>query len=117
MNLRPEESELVGQWKFDGRETRGDDACERIESLTANVLEQVAVGIEYGAWETLFRDPADGRLWERTYPEGHMHGGGPPRLKVISEQDARAKYDLSGDSAAAATRSAGTSTARGKDGC
>jgi hypothetical protein len=94
MKLQSEESELVGQWRFDGGRPEADEVCARIEHLTANVLEQIAISRNYGAWETLFRDPADGRLWERTYPQGHMHGGGPPRLKLVSEQDARLKYDF-----------------------
>jgi hypothetical protein len=45
-------------------------------------------------WATLFRDPADGRLWEHTYPESDLHGGGPPALQVISPDDARAAYGI-----------------------
>ena len=94
MNLRPDERDLVGKWNFDGFKTRSDEVCDRIKHLTERVLEKIAVSREYGAWETLFRDPADGRLWERTYPQGEMHGGGPPRLTVISEIEAREKYDF-----------------------
>jgi hypothetical protein len=53
---------------------------------------QVAVHPEHGAWEILFRDPADGRYWELTYPQGGMQGGGPKRLKVLDVGSACAKY-------------------------
>lgn len=94
MNLQPDERDLVGKWNFDGTKTRGDEVCDRIKYLTEQALQKLAVSRDYGAWETLFRDPADGRLWERTYPQGEMHGGGPPRLAVISEEEARRKYDF-----------------------
>lgn len=94
MNLQPHECELVGNWTFDGSKLQPDEACDRIQQLTEGVLERVAVSRHYGAWETLFRDPADGRLWERTYPHGEMHGGGPPRLTLVSQEEARAKYEF-----------------------
>ena len=94
MNLRPDETELVGKWLFDGKAMRSDDVSERIEHLAQHVLQKLAVSRLYGAWETLFRDPSDGRLWERTYPQGELQGGGPPKLAGISEADARAKYDF-----------------------
>lgn len=94
MNLRAEETELVGKWVFDGKVSRADAVAERIEHLTEHVLKKIAVSKDYGAWETLYRDPADGRLWERTYPQGHMHGGGPPRLAVIAADEAKRKYEI-----------------------
>lgn len=92
--LQPDEVELTGAWTFDGRLMHRDRVCERIEVLTSQVLEQVAVSKPYGAWETLFRDPSDGRLWERTYPQGELQGGGPPRLAVITPEEASRKYGV-----------------------
>jgi hypothetical protein len=94
MNIRADEKELVGQWLFDGKAVQPDAVAERIEHLTNRVLQKIATSRAYGAWETLFRDPADGRLWERTYPQGELQGGGPPKLAEISETDAHAKYDF-----------------------
>jgi hypothetical protein len=93
-NIEPAETEIVGGWVFDGGSNQPDEACRRIERLTTSVLQKVANSRAHGAWETLFRDPRDGRLWERTYPQGELHGGGPPRLAVISEVEARRKYDF-----------------------
>lgn len=84
--------ELVGQWKVEGTRVVADEVCEEIERLTTSRLKQLAVSKEWGAWETLFVDSVDGRFWERTYPDGHLQGGGPPRLGVISEDEARRKY-------------------------
>ena len=67
--LQPYETELVGDWIVEGTNVRGDEACSRIEWLISEVLEKIAISKEWGTWETLFRDPEDGRYWERTYPK------------------------------------------------
>jgi hypothetical protein len=92
MKLQPHETDLVGEWIPERGTVHADDICRRIEWLVREVLEEVAVSPQWGAWETLFRDPSDGRYWERTYPKGEMHGGGPPRLTCISAEQAKAKY-------------------------
>ena len=92
--LTPQETSLIGKWDFDGKEIIADKTCERIKWLVENILEEVAVSKQYGAWETLFRDREDGRYWERTYPQGEMQGGGPPALVCVSEDVARKKYDI-----------------------
>jgi len=93
--LEPTETDLTGRWIVVNGKVVGDAATERIEWLTARALEKIAFSPESGAWETLFRDPNDGRYWERTYPKSHMHGGGPPRLWNIAEEEAQKKYRLS----------------------
>jgi hypothetical protein len=55
-------------------------------------LENIADSAISGAWETLYRDPSDGRYWERTYPSGELHGGGPPALRCMTADEARRKY-------------------------
>jgi hypothetical protein len=92
--LEPNETELAGKAILVSGEIRGDAVNERILWLTSRVLTRVAFHPEYGAWETLFRDPNDGRYWERTYPQGEKHGGGPPKISLISEEEARRKYKL-----------------------
>ena len=88
--ILPHETRLVGHWiEADGRMV-GDETCERIEWLTSNYLRKQAGG----GWETLFRDPSDGRYWERTYPKGEMHGGGPPTLSVLNDEEARKKFPM-----------------------
>lgn len=92
MNLRPDERVLIGSWRYVDQLMRGDDVCDRIEALIAHQLRKIAASPQWGDWETLFQDPSDGRFWERTYPQGDLHGGGPPQLQLISEDEARAKY-------------------------
>ncbi len=94
MMLMPNETVLSGAWISMGGTIRGDDVCMRIEWLVDNALVKVASSPQSGDWETLFRDPADNRFWERTYPNGDLHGGGAPRLDVISIADAKMKYQF-----------------------
>jgi hypothetical protein len=66
-----------------------EDAA-RIHKLVQSELE--FVGATDGGWSRLFRDKADGRFWEHTYPHSELHGGGPPRLAVISRDEAQQRY-------------------------
>lgn len=94
MKLRSDESLLAGSWEFVNNEMRGDAVCERIEWLVVRQLKKIASSPQWGDWETLFQDPSDGRYWERTYPQGELQGGGPPQLRVISPEEAKAKYKI-----------------------
>ncbi len=90
----PPEGTIVGRWiKTDGGVV-GDESCRRIESLVEHCFERVAEHPDEGGWRTLFRDPRDGRMWERTFPESQMHGGGPPALKQLSPEEARREFKL-----------------------
>ena len=91
--LSPDEFELVGEWLRQGDQVLEDSVAARIRWLTERHLEQVAMSA-YGAWETLYRDPNDGRYWERTYPHSDWHGGGPPCLTNITFDAAKEKYKV-----------------------
>jgi len=88
----PEEDMLVGRWVETANGLVGDEACTRIESLIEHSFELVAEHPEEGGWRTLYRDPRYGQLWERTYPQSHMHGGGPPSLSRISTEQAKTEF-------------------------
>jgi immunity protein 27 of polymorphic toxin system len=89
--LAPDEGDLRGDLLVQKDRSVVADATEqRIEWLTKQKLQRVAK--DSSGWETLYRDPKDGRLWELTYPQGGMHGGGPRRLHVVSQDEAVAKY-------------------------
>jgi Immunity protein 27 len=94
LSIRPDEIDLVGVWTFDGKQVSAGLVELRIRDLIQRSLEKVTVGRESGGWETLYRDPSDGRFWELTYPQGEMHGGGPMRLTNISVADAASKYRI-----------------------
>jgi len=89
--LTSKEVDLRGDWIVQKDRSVVADAIEkRIESLTTQKLERIAN--DSSGRETLYRDPRDGRLWELTYPQGEMQGGGPRRLHLLSHDEAAAKY-------------------------
>jgi hypothetical protein len=83
---------LTGSWIVRDGRIRADSVCDRIEWLISRELQMVANSPEWGGWETLYKDPNDGRYWERTYPQGDLHGGGPPQLRLITPEQATKKY-------------------------
>lgn len=88
--LLPNETRLEGKWiMVDGRMI-GDPVCERIERLTKNYLQKI--GTDESGWDSLFRDPSDGRWWERIYLQSYLHGGGPPTLLLLNSDEVRKKY-------------------------
>ena len=92
VQLKPDEMELVGHWVVEDGRVVADETAKRIAVLVRDWLESVS-RVD-GGWARLLRDPSDGRFWEMTYPMSEMHGGGPPILKVISEDVARSKYGI-----------------------
>lgn len=94
MKLRSNENMLIGSWIQVHNVVQADDVCKRIEWLVNTDLKKIASSPQWGGWETLFQDPSDSRYWERTYPQGDLHGGGPPQLKMMSADEAKAKYQI-----------------------
>ena len=90
MRIQPNETIITGAWNvLDGRAV-ADEAARRIEELVHSYLR--FIGTDESGWDRLYQDPADKRYWELSYPEGHLHGGGPPQLRVIVASEARQKY-------------------------
>lgn len=90
MKLLPAEACLTGTWVLNDGRIVGDGVCARMRDLTGNHLRKL--GHDASGWDALFVDPADGRLWELSYPEGGGHGGGPPELRHLSAAQAQEKY-------------------------
>lgn len=90
MKLSPDEIQLNGTWQLVGRKLVADPVAHRIAILTGSYL--VRVCADPSGWDSLYRDPADGRFWELTYPESDVQGGGPPRLECLSIDQVREKY-------------------------
>jgi hypothetical protein len=90
--LLPHETELVGGWIESDGKVLADAVCRRIERLTSGTLDVVQDHPRARGWKRLFRDTADGRYWERYYPQGEMHGGGPPALRLVAEQELATEY-------------------------
>ena len=90
--LGSEETELIGRWNTERGEIIADPVCDRISALISDHL--IEIGKCQSGWNTLFRDPVDGRLWERVYPQAELHGGGPPTLRVVDASKAQLDYGL-----------------------
>jgi Immunity protein 27 len=93
--LLPDETELTGHWQLVAGTMVADDTCRRIQQLISEQLIEIAT--DSSGWHALYRDPQDFRLWELSYPQGEMHGGGPPKLTRISSQRAKAIFGQTGD--------------------
>jgi hypothetical protein len=89
-SIDPSETVLTGQWIIQGGRPVADDVCKRIIALTKSHLQEI--GRDASGWNTLYRDPTDGRYWELRYPQSELHGGGPPELRYLTAEQARQKY-------------------------
>ena len=92
MNIEPHETEIVGNWIVKDSRVVNDDACQRVWDLMTTYL--ISIKPASDGWEHLYRDPHDGRYWERTFPHGEMQAGGPPALRLIDPVAAVQKYGL-----------------------
>lgn len=92
MKLEPNEKLLTGKWLLSNGRVVADDTCHRIMYLVNEHLKKVATS--QGGWDTLYMDPTDGRLWELTFPDSGLHGGGPPQLRNLTFEEARQKYEF-----------------------
>ena len=92
--LKREERVLTGSWNYSQNVLRGNEVCERIEWLVSKQLRKIATSPQWGEWETLFQDPADGRYCGRLFPCNDLNGNGPPQLREITESEARMKYRI-----------------------
>lgn len=89
-DLKTEETELVGMWLDLGMKVTGDAVYDRVEWLTATRLEKLAENRAELA--ELYRDPQDGRLWEKILP----FVDGPPTLRCITKADAALRFGITG---------------------
>lgn len=89
-DLSTTKDKLIGEWSVVGGKLVPNEACFRIDYLINHALQRI--GTDESGWDILYRDPKDGRLWELTYPQSHMHGGGPPKLTLMSASQANEKY-------------------------
>jgi Immunity protein 27 len=90
IRLKPEQTVLQGFWLDLGSAVVPDARWDRITRLTEEFLQLLVTGNDR---ERLYRDPADGRLWELTSVAPEMPAS-PPLLQVISPEEATAKYGV-----------------------
>ena len=76
------EKEIIGSWVFKNGKVVADSNCDLIESMIKNDLMEIDVSAD--GWTKRYQ-AKDGSILELTYPESHLHGGGPPKLTRIKE--------------------------------
>lgn len=76
------EKELIGKWVFKEGKVVADSNCELIESMINNDLTEIEISED--GWTKRYQH-LNGSVWELTYPESHLHGGGPPKLTRIKK--------------------------------
>lgn len=86
--ITSDESVIEGRLLMDGAILLADASEKRIDKLVKTWLIHLSDDPASGAWLRLYKDPTDGRLWELSYPQSEMQGGGPRRLRVITPADA-----------------------------
>lgn len=64
----------------------------REEDIDLALSKLERLGHDPSGWDTLYRDPATGTLWEVIYPQSYMHGGGPRQLSEIAPSVASIRY-------------------------
>jgi hypothetical protein len=85
--------ELRDVWsREDGKMVRRGDSAT-INDWLAHKL--VKVRTDPTGWVTLYRHRDTGLLWELSYPQGEMYGGGPRRLRCLGNGPATADVNNS----------------------
>ena len=84
LQIKPHEKEIIGHHFLYKGKMVADDFCARVEELIENYLEFICK--DASGWDVLYRDPIDGRYWERIYLQSELHGGGPASLRIVNGQ-------------------------------
>lgn len=74
------EEVIIGKWIFENGKVIPDSNCLLIKSIIKNDLKEIETSEE--GWTKQYEDQ-NGKIWELTYPESHLHGGGPPKLTLM----------------------------------
>ena len=90
MEIDKDETEIIGNWIFNGSKMIADEQCVRVDWLRSNYLIQIAT--DESGWLKLYQDPEDKRYWQLDFKHGELQGGGPPSLILLSELEAKRKY-------------------------
>ncbi len=90
LTIKKSETSIIGNVIFENNKIKLDEKGLRIENLINDYL--VLIDSSEEGWLMLYRDPSDYRLWELSYPDSHLHGGGAPALTNISIEDAKNRY-------------------------
>ena len=85
-----EKIKYVGRWIVDNGKVVGNRECDIINKLISTELTFVAD--RDSGWVRLHRNSSTGIYWELSYPQGELHGGGPPTLETLTEDEVVQRY-------------------------
>jgi len=77
----PPLEDLNDRFVVKGSNVRAEGDAAKIDALLSTEL--VRISTTDGGWRTLYRHRKTGSLWELSYPQSEMHGGGPRRLRQL----------------------------------
>jgi hypothetical protein len=75
-----------------------DCGCLQMHRLEGNRADEysrahlIKVAGDPRTWHILYRCPTTGTYWVKTYPHSHLQGAGPPVLRRVTLEDARAEF-------------------------
>jgi hypothetical protein len=92
MNLKPNETHIIGKWIVENGKVIADSASLRIEELVTKKF--VEIGRADSGWTVLYLDKSDGQYWEKTYPNPEQQGGGAPSLSHLTRNEVAEKCKL-----------------------
>jgi hypothetical protein len=81
-NVPSDRADLVDQWIMRGSRMSLEGDARDIDALLSNEL--IRMTATDGGWRILYRHRTTGALWELSYPQSEMHGGGPRRLRELT---------------------------------
>ena len=84
---------LLGSWVVKDSKVVTDAVGQEIEDRLRK-YSRLAKSKD-GDWAILYIDRELNEFWELTYPQSHLHGGGPKALSRITEEEANLRYDFS----------------------
>jgi hypothetical protein len=74
-----------------------EESANRMEGYKAQEFVRknfTQIAVDGVNWNILHRDPKTGEYWKEFFPQSEMHGGGPPVLVKISEEEAKREFNL-----------------------
>lgn len=76
-------TELNDVWVVRDGKMIADGDAKAIDTMLKTKL----VELKQGNWAILYRHRDTEELWDLVYPQDHMHGGGPRRLRRLDHGD------------------------------
>jgi len=68
---------IIGHWEFANGKVIADSNCKLINSMIREKFTKI--GTSEDGWTIKYKADDD-TIWELSYPQSHLQGGGPPKL-------------------------------------